>query len=111
MNIVNALSGALRAPAPEARPVAEAAAVPMAATRKAAAELPPDLADTVAQANRQLAPSGRQLAFEWDKDAGAVIVTLRDAVTNEVIRQMPSAEAVALAESLARMQDKFLVTA
>ena len=54
-----------------------------------------------AAANRALAQKGSELAFEFDDELGRVIAKLIDTQTREVIRQVPSAELLAIARALA----------
>lgn len=54
----------------------------------------------MAEANRQLVQKGRELTFEFDEDAQRVIVRLVDTRTREVLRQIPSEEALAIARAL-----------
>lgn len=79
----------------DARAALETAA--RAAADRAAGE---ELRRTMAQANRQLAQKGRELTFEFDEDAQRVIVKLVDTRTREVLRQIPSEEALAIARAL-----------
>jgi len=46
---------------------------------------------------------GRNLQFQLDDDSGRMVVTVTEASTGDVIRQMPSEEALRLAENLAEM--------
>jgi len=63
-----------------------------------------DLNQTVQAVARQLEDylrrSGRDLSFRVDEAAGATVVTVRDTSTGEVIRQMPSEEALRLLRRL-----------
>jgi flagellar protein FlaG len=43
---------------------------------------------------------GRSVQFSIDQESGETIVSIRDAATGEVIRQIPSAEALRLAQAL-----------
>lgn len=81
--------------AADARAAREAAA--RAAADRAAGE---QVRRAMAEANRQLAQKGRELTFEFDEDAGRVIVKLVDTRTREVLRQIPSEEALAIARAL-----------
>ena len=47
--------------------------------------------------------AGRNLQFQLDDDSGRMVVTVTEASTGDVIRQMPSEEALRLAENLAEM--------
>ena len=47
--------------------------------------------------------AGRNIQFQLDDDSGRMVVTVTEASTGDVIRQMPSEEALRLAENLAEM--------
>lgn len=47
--------------------------------------------------------AGRNLQFQLDDGSGRMVVTVTEASTGDVIRQMPSEEALRLAENLAEM--------
>jgi len=63
-----------------------------------------DLRETVQAVAKQLEDyvrsSGRDLSFRVDEAAGATVVTVRNASTGEIIRQMPSEEALRLLRRL-----------
>ncbi len=51
---------------------------------------------------QELAPSlSRQLQFQVDENTSAAIITVLDASTKEVVRQIPTEEVIAMAEYLA----------
>lgn len=54
----------------------------------------------MAEANRRLAQKASELTFEFDEGAQRVIVKLIDTRTREVLRQIPSEEALAIARAL-----------
>jgi len=85
-----AAASADRAPAEAARPSAPSAA---------------ELRKAVEQANRQLDEKSSELSFQLDDETGSVVVKLVDTKTKEVLRQIPSPEALAIAKALAE-QDK-----
>ena len=91
------------APAPAVTIGVPAAAPPPAADPAAkAAEL-----EAVRQAaNSELQKNGRELAFEFDDVAGRIIARLIDTRTKEVLRQVPSREALAIAKALAEERSK-----
>ena len=66
------------------------------------APLPP--AEEVSAAAKQiesyLRTAGRQFEFRVDQDTNITVVTIRQAATGEVIRQIPNEEVIALAKSL-----------
>lgn len=47
--------------------------------------------------------AGRNIQFQLDDDSGRMVVKVTEASTGDVIRQMPSEEALRLAENLAEM--------
>ena len=59
----------------------------------------------VEQANLKLVEKSSELSFQLDDELGAVVVKLIDTKTREVLRQIPSPEALAIAKALAE-QDK-----
>ncbi len=56
-----------------------------------------ELDKELAAANAKLASDGREIRFEYDRDASKVIVRLVDTSTQEVLRQFPSNEALRMA--------------
>jgi flagellar protein FlaG len=68
----------------------------------------------VQQAARQLQEHmlgmGNALEFRVDKDTGTTVVTVRDMKSGDVIRQMPTEEALWLAQNLDRISSSLLST-
>ena len=58
------------------------------------------LEDAVKAANKLLAPGNNSIQFSIDDDSGKTIVKLVDSQTNEVIRQFPSQQMLAIAKDL-----------
>jgi flagellar protein FlaG len=58
----------------------------------------------VAEIRKAIAPVARNLQFSIDKETGKTIVRIVDAETNEVIRQIPGDEVIAIARAIDRMQ-------
>ena len=56
------------------------------------------------EVNRMLDPLARGLQFSIDESTGKRIVQLVDNATNEVLRQLPSREMLAIARALDRVQ-------
>jgi flagellar protein FlaG len=54
-----------------------------------------------AQIESYLRSVGREVQFSIDSDSGETIITIRDSSTGELIRQIPSAEALRLSQALA----------
>ena len=89
-------------------PVARAAAAPVqpaAAVEKAAAVPTADqLKEAVANINKTLQTLSQDLEFSIDKDSNRTIVKIVDQKTKEVIRQIPTPEALEIAKALDTVQ-------
>jgi len=59
-----------------------------------------DAREAIAEANRQLAQKSSELTFEFDETAARVIAKLVDKQTGQVLRQIPSKEALQIARAL-----------
>lgn len=100
------LANATRPPASDAPAQKHASARPAPAPRAAepAAEATPSVRDTMekvaAQLESYLRSVGRSLQFSIDPESGRTIISVRDSATGEIIRQIPKAEALRLAQSL-----------
>ncbi|MDR1310880.1 MAG: flagellar protein FlaG [Burkholderiaceae bacterium] len=66
-----------------------------------------DAVDNISDALRFMA---RGLQFSVDRDLGRVVVKIVDAETQEVVKQIPSEEAIALAKSLGKMTGMLVKT-
>jgi len=85
---------AIPAPAPmQSRAHAQAEAAPAPVSEEM-------MRRAIENANRALVQKSRELTFEFDDDVGRVIVKLIDRNTGEVLRQIPSSEAVQIARLL-----------
>jgi len=96
-------------PAPAALPRRSAAEpVPGLAPLPTAAEqpTPAELRKAIEQSNQRLAEKGSELSFQLDDELGEVVVRLIDVKTKEVLRQIPSPEALAIAKALAARQER-----
>src|SRR5204862_7761729 len=72
---------------------------------KPARAVTPEIVNAAAQEIQSYLESvGRTLDIRVDNDTGRMVVTVRDASTGDVIRQIPSEEALQLARSLSRGQ-------
>lgn len=60
----------------------------------------PELDYAVSRLNEYIQNSQRDLHFSVDKGSGRVVVKVIDSATQEVIRQIPSEEVIALAQGL-----------
>jgi flagellar protein FlaG len=54
-----------------------------------------------AQIESYLRSVGREVQFSIDSDSGETVITIRDSSTGELVRQIPSAEALRLSQALA----------
>ncbi|MEZ5499547.1 MAG: flagellar protein FlaG [Steroidobacteraceae bacterium] len=81
-----------------------------ARTGISAVERPADDRRSVAEAARklqeELASRGHAVQFSIDKTSGHVVVSVRDTSTGELIRQIPSEEALRIAAHLTEMTDQ-----
>lgn len=59
-----------------------------------------DLTQAVSQANERARALGRQLQFSVDKGSGRTVIKVIDTQTQEVVRQIPPEEMLALAGEL-----------
>ena len=59
-----------------------------------------DLSRVVEKLNEFLRQSARSLQFHYDQSSGRTVITVVDAATGEVVRQIPSDELLAIAERL-----------
>jgi flagellar protein FlaG len=91
-----AVHGGPASPKGDARPANAAAEQAARALERRRAEA----VHAAQEANRALAEKGAELTFELDDEIGRVIVKLVDSRTREVLRQIPSKEAVAIARAL-----------
>ena len=63
-----------------------------------------EVKDAVKKLNEAVPPSARSLEFEIDEDSKDIIVKIVDTSTREVVRQMPSKEALEMAKAIDKMQ-------
>lgn len=68
--------------------------------KKPEAQKRDDLVSAVEKLDKYVNASQRNLSFSIDEDSGKVVVKVIATATGEVIRQLPSAEALKLAEKL-----------
>jgi flagellar protein FlaG len=62
------------------------------------------LDDALRNINKSMQSLSQEIQFSIDPDSDRTIVKVVDQRTNEVIRQMPSAEALEIAKALDRLQ-------
>jgi flagellar protein FlaG len=109
---INAVSGAAPAPLPEPRagrsgaPGASGAAVPSVVPAPASDAVQA----AVEQAQSIVRRDGRSLDFQVDKVTGETVVTVRNTDSGEVVRQIPSEEALRLAQQLAENHNSLIDT-
>ncbi len=90
-------SGASAAPTPRAK----TAAVPQGDVRQRMAAVAPQMRD-------YLRSNGRDLEFRVDADTDAMVITVREAATGEVIRQIPNEEALQMRRNIDEWSGTFL---
>ncbi len=56
------------------------------------------------EVERAVAPMAQSLAFSLDKDSGKTVVKVMDTETNEVIRQIPSEEVLAISKAVDKLK-------
>lgn len=85
----------------EASPAIPQASIPKAAPSQVPTRTVEQTTAAVAQQlETYLRSVGRSVQFSIDEQSGETVVSIRDAATGEMIRQIPSAEALRLAQSL-----------
>lgn len=65
---------------------------------------PAELASAVEEVQAAIAPVAQNLQFSIDQDINRTIVKVVDSSTDEVIRQIPSEEIVAIAKAMDKLQ-------
>ena len=87
--------------------VAESGAVAGRPVRPDATTTPPskeDVSAAVDKLNEAMQVSSQSLKFEIDDDTKQIVVKIIDQSTQEVVRQMPTEEALQMAKSIDKMQ-------
>lgn len=102
-NSAAAVSRATPAASPDQAPAA--AVAPAIATTLPSRE---QLDRAMGEVKKALAPVARNLQFSIDDETGRSIVKVVDASTNEVIRQFPSEELLAITRSIDRLSGLFV---
>jgi flagellar protein FlaG len=59
-----------------------------------------DLERTLRKLNETMAAAQRSLTFRFDEGSGRTVITVVDAATKEIIRQIPSEEVLAVSRAL-----------
>lgn len=87
----------------------QAAPAPRAAPEKAVAEPGRDeVTSAVKKLNEALPQSAQTLEFEIDEESKDVVVKIIDRDTKEVVRQMPSKEALEMAKAIDKMVGRLI---
>jgi len=87
--------------------VAESGALAARPVRADAATTPPsrdDVSAAVSKLNEAMLSSSQSLKFEIDDDTRQVVVKIIDQSTQEILRQMPTEEALHMAKSIDKLQ-------
>ena len=79
---------------PNAKPQEQAQRVPSAGELQKALE----------EVEKAVAPMAQSLAFSLDKDSGKTVVKVMDTETNEVIRQIPTEEVLAISKAVDKLK-------
>ena len=90
--------------AAEVRQVQEHQARDAAARSVAEQVTPGSVNEAVSAINAQVQRVSQNLRFSVDQDSGRVVVKVVDGETDQVIRQIPSEEALAISHSLDKLQ-------
>jgi flagellar protein FlaG len=99
---------------PAARPAAAVAVasppeqLASAQSGSAAAPDPAQLQEAVRRAQDAVSQFASNLRFSVDKDTGKTVIKIVDSQTNQVIRQIPSEELLAIARNLDRVEGLLL---
>ncbi|MBY0578120.1 MAG: flagellar protein FlaG [Burkholderiales bacterium] len=84
---------------------ATAAATANASLQQSQAEPTLDqLRQAVNQINQEIQFANKDIKFSLDNQSGRVVVKVMDTQTNEVIRQIPSKEMLAIADAMGKLQ-------
>lgn len=67
-----------------------------------------ELGEALERVREALAPVARNLQFSVDDDTGKTVVRIIDSSTNEVIKQFPSEEMLAISRSIDKLQGLLL---
>lgn len=87
-------------PAPAALPGKDAHSGGESLPAVSAATAARDLERSLRKLSEAMAASQRNLSFRVDQDSGRTVITVLDAVTKEVIRQIPSEEVLVVSQAL-----------
>jgi len=63
-----------------------------------------DMTEVLQRANRAMIKTGSDLKFSMDLDNGKPVIQIIDRETDQVLRQIPSVEMLALSKALEKMQ-------
>jgi len=63
-----------------------------------------EVSDAVKKLNQAMPQSAQSLQFEIDQDSEQIVVKVIDQSTKEVVRQMPTEEALEMAKAIDKMQ-------
>jgi flagellar protein FlaG len=91
------------APAPRDATLAGAGAPPTGGTTLVPANQA-GIQQALEEVREALAPVAQNLLFSLDEDSGRTVIKIVDSATDEVIRQIPSEEILAIAKALDKLQ-------
>lgn len=104
INAVTAASDWIQAAAPIARTGAHETTAASPAPAETGDISPEQVENAVQQIEQFTRTLSQNLKFSIDEDTGKTVVKIVDAQTQEVIRQMPSEEALSIARTLGKIQ-------
>jgi flagellar protein FlaG len=90
--------------------ISRVATTPPAAATTAAEPTPQQLKHAVDSINKSLQPSASNLEFNIDPGTQRAVVKVVDTSTGDVIRQIPSKEVLAIAESIDQLNKGLLLS-
>ena len=99
-----AFAALVREPQSSAPDSSAARAPPVPPVALAPEVTPPRLDDAIASANASMRSVATNLQFEKDSSSGKMVVRVIDTETQQILRQMPSEEMLAMSKALDRLQ-------
>ena len=98
----------LKSSAPAAEPVAKPSTTRAASAVPSPGELRERMAAVAQQMRDYLRSNGRDLEFRVDADTHAMVITVREAASGKVIRQIPNEEALQMRRHIDEWSGTFL---
>lgn len=86
------------------RPTVSARAAALGMPETARTSTPDQIDQALDEVRKAIAPVARDLRFSVDDDTGRTIIKVIDSSTDEVIKQIPSEEILAIAKAIDKLQ-------